>query len=543
MFIRNLLFTVFVFSFCLFSSSAKGNDTEAYLDELDELIEDNSANEKKRDARIQHLVRDLEKTKNDKQKFEIMESLFRIYRSFQIDSAFIISQKMIQLATNLDSNIQQRAQIRHAEILLKIGRPRFAIRILNRIPRTEEIRKDLYFYQLYYTAYNTISLEEKIDNEELRYAKQIEAYTDTILDINSKDPTTLLCAIAGENLRRGNNKKAIEMMESLYTNDSLMTKYDRASIEYILGEYYLTDHDTTSAKLYYAKSVLSDMKLARKVYKSLPRLAMICYLEDDTERAYRYITKTMYDVTSSHARYRILDITDYLPIITEEHDKQQQVAHKRIMYISIILAVLLLMLIIFYILLNRKNRIVEMAEKKASAQNVKLQELSDSLKISNERIRESDHIKDEYIALLFNTCSEYIHMQEVFKKKITRKLASNQVSEVMKFIEQQSSESDNFKQFIHRFDVIYNSIFPTFVEDFNQLLRPEEQIRLKPGELLTPELRIYALIRLGITENCKIANFLHYSLQTVYNYRQRMRNKAIDKSESLSKKIMELSRK
>ena len=99
----------------------------------------------------------------------------------------------------------------------------------------------------------------------------------------------------------------------------------------------------------------------------------------------------------------------------------------------------------------------------------------------------------------------------------------SQNSDISKMLHNQSSTTEDFKLFISKFDTIFLSIFPDFVESFNALLKEDERIQVKEGELLTPELRIYALIRLGINDNSKIANFLHYSLQTVYNYRLKMR--------------------
>ena len=77
-----------------------------------------------------------------------------------------------------------------------------------------------------------------------------------------------------------------------------------------------------------------------------------------------------------------------------------------------------------------------------------------------------------------------------------------------------------------KFDSIFLNIYPDFIEEFNNLLVPEERIYPKQDELLTTELRIYALIRLGITDSNKIASFLRYSLRTVYNYRTKVRNKS-----------------
>ena len=114
------------------------------------------------------------------------------------------------------------------------------------------------------------------------------------------------------------------------------------------------------------------------------------------------------------------------------------------------------------------------------------------------------------------------------------------MADISKMLHNQSSTTEDFKLFISKFDTIFLSIFPDFVESFNALLKEDERIQVKEGELLTPELRSYALIRLGINDNSKIANFLHYSLQTVYNYRLKMRNKAIVPGKDLAVQVQKL---
>ena len=156
------------------------------------------------------------------------------------------------------------------------------------------------------------------------------------------------------------------------------------------------------------------------------------------------------------------------------------------------------------------------------------------------RIKESNHIKEEYIGLLFNICSEYIYKQENNRKSLLKIVNTGSMADISKMLHNQSSTTEDFKLFISKFDTIFLSIFPDFVESFNALLKEDERIQVKEGELLTPELRIYALIRLGINDNSKIANFLHYSLQTVYNYRLKMRNKAIVPGKDLAVQVQKL---
>ena len=90
------------------------------------------------------------------------------------------------------------------------------------------------------------------------------------------------------------------------------------------------------------------------------------------------------------------------------------------------------------------------------------------------------------------------------------------------------------------FDSAFLHLFPHFVEDFNALLQPEVQVHPKEKGRLTTDLRIFALIRLGIDDSSKIAEFLHYSVNTIYNYRARIKNGAIEHREQFERKVKEI---
>lgn len=162
------------------------------------------------------------------------------------------------------------------------------------------------------------------------------------------------------------------------------------------------------------------------------------------------------------------------------------------------------------------------------------------LKEVNIQLSESNHIKEEYIAHFFDLCSTYITKLEDYRKSLNKKAANNQLDDLFKTLKSTAFVDNELEELYKNFDNIFLSLYPTFVEDFNTLLISEEQIVLKPGELLNTELRIFALIRLGITDSVKIASFLRYSLSTIYNYRTKARNKAAvsrDEFENLVMKI------
>lgn len=155
------------------------------------------------------------------------------------------------------------------------------------------------------------------------------------------------------------------------------------------------------------------------------------------------------------------------------------------------------------------------------------------------QLKESNQVKEEYIAYLFNLCSEYIDDMDKQRVALSRKLKAGQVSDMAKELSR-SKSSDYLKVFFEKFDTIFLDLFPGFIDSFNELLHPDARIYPHNGELLTPELRIYALVRLGINDSTRIASLLHYSPQTVYNYRLKIRNKAIVPKKEFASRVAKL---
>ena len=76
------------------------------------------------------------------------------------------------------------------------------------------------------------------------------------------------------------------------------------------------------------------------------------------------------------------------------------------------------------------------------------------------------------------------------------------------------------------FDRAFLNLYPDFIEQFNALLKPEARFDTEDGRL-NITLRIYALMRMGITNMGQIAKFLNYSLQTVYNYKSKVKKDSL----------------
>lgn len=530
-----------VFLLCLYSGLRAADKTgdDILLLKLDKMIAQREVYQKKVEKEIADLRRTLDYAGDDRTRFDILGDLFVKYRSFKIDTALIVAEERLRLAEKLDEECANQGLMNLADALNKIGKHEKALDVLDKVRRTEAVRKDTYFYYLYHTTYLSCYGDETEVSKKQSFMQQIRAYKDTLVAISAPNTASYVTNKCGSLSLQGKWDEAIRILTGYYehcTDDDP----DKARVEYLLAELYLGKRDMQLAKHYLIRASITDIANAKKVYMSLQELAILLFREGDVERAYNYISCSLEDVNFGKARYRIVDIAEYLPIIKAANDSRVKADRDRVLSFLLILSVLVITLIIAFFFIRKKNRKLLKVKQSLAEQNGRLQEMTENLTRMNEEIKESNHIKEEYIGLLFNICSEYIYKQENERKALLKIVNTGSMADISKMLHNQSSTTEDFKLFISKFDTIFLSIFPDFVESFNALLKEDERVQVKEGELLTPELRIYALIRLGINDNTKIANFLHYSLQTVYNYRLKMRNKAIVPGKDLAVQVQKL---
>ena len=203
----------------------------------------------------------------------------------------------------------------------------------------------------------------------------------------------------------------------------------------------------------------------------------------------------------------------------------------KISLICISLLSVFLLVAIFFVYKQMKK--VAAARREVIDTNTLLQELNGELHDSNSQLKEMNHtlseanyIKEEYIGRYMDQCSTYLDKMDLYRRSLNKIAAAGRVEELYKAIKSSQFLEEELKDFYANFDMTFLQLFPNFVEALNELLLPEEQIVLKPDELLNTELRIFALIRLGIKDSSQIAELLHYSVNTIYNYRSRVKTKA-----------------
>ncbi|MBR0494103.1 MAG: hypothetical protein IJJ83_10165 [Muribaculaceae bacterium] len=467
--------------------------------------------------------------------FAIAHELFLHYRKYRLDSALHYARQRVKMAADFgEPDSLSSARLDEADALKCLGRLHDALHILEKIPHTPYISNNAHYYYLYHSILLSLSQMTTDPDEMAYYRPLLMRYRDTVNMVNRDDPLTVCVNTSEIEKSQGRVNQALEELLRFGQQNKDMVQQS-AIYWYVLGETYRDIGDNQGAKYCFTMSSIIDKRNCNKTYTSLQSLAWMLYNEGDTERAYHYITCSLGDVMASNARSRLSLVSEYLPIITAAYEQKQYTsAMRRNILIGAALIAAIILSIMLWILHSRSKRLALMHHELAEG-NGKLLTLNSRLENLNRDLVESNLIKEEYIGQLFNLCSGYINEAEKNRVKMLAKLKSGKTDEVERQLDQSTMKEDLSKLFYH-FDMIFLQLFPDFIERFNALLRPGEQIEVKGDNLLSPELRIYALVRLGINDSTKIASFLHYSPQTVYNYRMKTRNRSnIPKDEFASR--------
>jgi len=160
-------------------------------------------------------------------------------------------------------------------------------------------------------------------------------------------------------------------------------------------------------------------------------------------------------------------------------------------------------------------------------------------KMAERALQEANKIKEEYIGYYFNVNSEYVTKIEGFKKSIEMKLMTKKMDDIRLTVNNINTKKER-EELYTSFDQIFLKLFPDFVDVFNSYFPEQDRIVLKEGQLMNTELRIFALMRMGIHDPEKIAKILNYSINTIYNYKARVKGKSLIPNEEFEKKIMEI---
>ena len=528
---------------------AKDNkSTDALLREIDGLVKNRRTYGVEKETRITDLKRLLAEAASDEQRYGFCGRLFDEYRAYNLDSSFVYAQRKEELAHRLNKqDYLDDSAMNMAEVMGTTGMYKEALELLGKIDR-KTLPDYLYgyYYHLYRTIYGLMGDYAVTEKAKKEYYRMTDLYRDSLLQVNASDSLGHALVMADKCIVHARYDEAIDMLMEYYRKPSL-DDHAQAIIAYTVSEGYRLKGDKQGQKHYLALSAIADLKSAVKEYVSLRKLASLVYEEGDIDRAYNYLKCSLEDATLCNARLRTLEISQVFPIIDKAYQlkTERQQREMKISLICISLLSVFLLAAIFFVYKQMKK--VAAARREVVDTNTLLQELNEELHDSNSQLKEMNHTfseanysREEYIGRYMDQCSTYLDKMDLYRRSLNKIAAAGRVEELYKAIKSSQFLDEELKEFYANFDVTFLQLFPNFVDEFNALLT--EPMQPKPGEQLNTELRIFALIRLGITDSTKIAQFLRYSVTTIYNYRTRVRNKALGEREEFEAKVMKIGK-
>ena len=302
------------------------------------------------------------------------------------------------------------------------------------------------------------------------------------------------------------------------------------------------------------ESVLADIRNASMDQGSMWELANELMLNGDIDKASSYISFTSDCANRYGSRQRNWQIAPLLATIAKNYKAQSERNTAQLWMALVIISILLLLLLGVLLFLHRRNKQLATARNaltesndelasvnnQLSAVNAELSSVNAQLSMVNSQLSESNRVKEEYIGRFISLCSQYIDKLDNYRKMVNKKMKNKELEELFLMSKSTELKEKELEELFLNFDSVFLHLFPNFVNDFNALLQPEVRVQPKEENRLTTEIRIFALIRLGIEDSSKIAEFLHYSVNTIYNYRARIKNGAIGNREQFEHQIKTL---
>ena len=532
---KNCLLCFLLFFSC--HSAFAGESLDSLLNVLDKTIKEADTYVQIKENKLHELKKKARKTSPfSVERYNLNNDIYLEYKAYSSDSALHYLNENMLLARQLnDKERELKIQLELSYLLSSIGMYMEAADILNLIDR-QTLPSSLLGY--YYTCYEHVYFEAGAAQPRYkmfasRYAKLSHAYRDSMQVTLDPSSATYLW------LRETQLREAGKYDEALEFSDRRLAEASFGTPQYALVAYQRFRLFESMGKkdehLYYlVLSAISDVRSAIKEQSSLMVLAQELNRKGDLKRAYDYINFSWEISQFYKTRLRSwMNITPLSMINGNYQDIIKQQNRELLIYITCV-ALLALLLVIALIYIYRQMKALSIAKKglqevneRLFSLNEELEEVNCHLRSTNLELSESNLIKEAYIARFFKLCSVYVDRLQAYRKLVNKKLQRGQVAELLKMTHLSNDiVTVEVQELYANFDSAFLHLFPNFVESLNALLLPEEQIVLKPDELLNTELRIFALIRLGIKDSSQIAELLHYSVNTIYNYRSRVKTKA-----------------
>ena len=509
-----------------FSQNADLEDEDELLHRLDQYIARRDEFSSKKEKKLIRMKKKLNLTSGKRERLSLYNQIYREYYTYRYDSAMVYAKRGLQLAEQLhDDYYINLNKINRAAVLSTGGFYSQAEDLLLSL-KPEDISPKLmqYYYYTLTWVYNYWGAfcERSEFKEEMQDKKRL--YLAKTLEYMGNKQSALYYYLNGEleYLQHRTDKKVLGWYQKALAASPVDSRV-HASAAYCIARYYQDNEQMDIYEKYLVQAAISDQVCPLKENLALQELSTYLYNKDAkyAKRVSKYIYCSMEDAQFYNNRLRMVEISRILPLITETNH-QREIRQNRIITISlVVVSIVSLGFLAMMFFVFRINKRLAKSHREVRSQNMLLEELNQKLLNTNKR-------RETYMRLFMDISAVYIKKLDDYRKLVSRKIKAKQTADLLTAINSYKLAEEEASSFYIRFDKAFMDLYPNFVDEFNQLLLPEKQIVLPAPNSLTKELRIYALMRLGITDGQELATLLFYSTQTIYNYKTSIRKRAKD---------------
>ena len=538
-------------------SVAQDINLKDYYSLIDEAINHSPEYVAKHEIKIGLQRRALKQQTTPSGKFQCNFRLYELYKPFVSDSAIYFLTQCIELAKQMnDASALVRCESLLAIRSSNIGMYDEALCILDSINTQGADTLALgTYYEAYNNVYSELSYYTRLENMRKIYLDKAHYYEQLMM--RYLPPTSEACFLRRELRAQGEG----HYDESMKINNEWLATVEPGSHPYALVALYRyiefkIQGNKKEMMHWLLESVLTDIKNGTMDQGSMWELANELMIQGDIERASRYISFTSDCANRYGSRQRNWQIAPLLTAISKNYKENSERTTTQLRIALALISVLVLLLLGALLFLHRRHKQLKAARNQLHDTNSKLATLNVDLKTANEQLSEkneqfsalnaqlleSNRVKEEYIGRFMSLCSQYIDKLDAYRRMVNKMMRDKKHDELFRITKSTELKETELEELYENFDRVFLHLFPHFVEDFNALLTPEAQVHPKEENRLTTEIRIFALIRLGIEDSSKIAEFLHYSVNTIYNYRARIKNGAIASREQFEQNVKKLGK-
>ena len=466
--------------------------------------------------------------------------LYEEYKVFNYDSGFTYARQLQSTALQLGDPIRTTyARLKLGFCLLSSGMFKETLDSLNKIDiRGAPDSLQAEYYSLMGRYYYDLG---DFDNDSYNtpdYNLKGNAYMDSALRLYPPGSFNHSYYTGLREIKSNQRAQALTVFRELLRRPDL-TLHQLAVTTSTLSDIYIFNGRTDTAIVLLVTAAIADIQSSTKETAAIFNLAQLLYKKGDVRNASPYIEIAIHDAVFYGARQRKVQVSAILPLI--EGEKVTSIEEQKSIFVtwSIIATFLLLVVIVLAITVFRQVNHLKAAQRIITEAHIKEQAINQRLLDTNSKLSEANKIKEEYIGYFFNADSESFARIEKFKRSLEQKIAYRKWDDIIALVNSTNLKKER-EELLRNFDKVFLKLFPDFIQRFNDLFPEEDKVQLKDQELLNTDLRIFALIRMGIHENEKIASILEYSVNTINTYKTRIKNKSIVPNDEFEPRIMEI---